>query len=180
MPRQGLTCDSRGFGWDATWTKLNPCLYKPGMLWGRAISLSTACHTLKMHSFLTQTINAGIPRHWQHNAKITFYSCNRIARDSCWWQAKTLTFFLWRHLGPWSHHSSPELLRGGGTAGVVLRRESNQKTWIRKITSQYCYVLIQGVRSRKKNGQQCWKSLYWSEKLGSKYYYILGRCWALL
>lgn len=151
MPWQGFTCDSRGFGWDSTWTKLNPCLYKPGMLWGRAISLSTACHTLKMHNFLTQTINAGIPRHWQHNAKITFYSCNRIARDSCWWQAKTLTFSLWRRLGPWSHHSSPELLRVGGITGGVFREEKvTGKYGLEKSHPCTVSVLIQGVRCGKK------------------------------
>lgn len=114
------------------------------------ISKHSLSHT-QMHNFLTQTINAGIPRHWQHNAKITCYSCNRIARDTCWWQAKSLTFFLWRRLGPWSHHSSPELLRVGGTAGVVLREEKvTGKYGLEKLNPGIVFVLMQGVRCEKK------------------------------
>lgn len=130
------------------------------------ISKHSLSHT-QMHNFLTQTINAGKPRHWQHNAKITFYSCNRIARDSCWWQAKTLTFFLWRRLGPWSHHSSPGLPRVGGTAGGGKRRESNQKPGIRKITSQYCLCPHVGVGCGKKVDNNAGE-VYCSDKLVSK------------
>lgn len=108
------------------------------------ISKHSLSHT-QMHNFLTQTINAGIPRHWQQNAKITFYSCNRIARDSCWWQARTLTFFQWRHSGPWSRHLSPELLRVGGTAGVVLREEKvTRKYRLEKSHPGTVFVLIWG------------------------------------
>lgn len=82
---------------------------------------------------------------------ITCYSCNRIARDSCWWQAKTLTFFLWRHLGPWSHHSSPELPRVGDITGVVLRDEKvTGKYGLEKSYPSTVFVLIQGVRYGKK------------------------------
>lgn len=111
------------------------------------ISKHSLSHT-QMHNFLTQTINAGMPRHWQHNAKITFYSCSRIARDSCWWQARTLTFSLWRRLGPWSHHSSPELLRVGGTAGVI--REITRKYGSGKSYPSTVLILIQWVRHGKK------------------------------
>lgn len=53
------------------------------------ISKHSLSHT-QMHNFLTQTINAGIPRHWQHNAKITFYSCKGLLLMA----SQTLTFFL--------------------------------------------------------------------------------------
>lgn len=121
------------------------------------ISKHSLSHT-QMHNFLTQTINAGIPRQWQHNAKITFYRCNRTARASCWWQAETLTFFLWRRLGPWSRHSSPELLRVGGTAGVMLKeRESNRKLWIRTVTSSDIFHTQN--KMCKENAQQFWGTL---------------------
>lgn len=137
------------------------------------ISKHSLSHT-QMHNFLTQTINAGIPRHWQHNAKITSYNCNRIAKDSCWWQAKSLTFFLWRHLGPWSHHSSPELLRVGGTAGGVLREETvTRKYGLEKSYASTVFVLIQGVKMWEENGQQCWGR----NEFISKCYQTMDRCY---
>lgn len=42
------------------------------------ISKHSLSHT-QMHKFLTQTITAGMPRHWRRNAKTTLYSRNRTA-----------------------------------------------------------------------------------------------------
>lgn len=109
-------------GQDLNWfqrlkRRFGKILHKPGMLWGRAISKHSVSHT-QMHNSLTQTIKAGIVRQWQHSAWVNA-QLQQDSRASCWRWATTLTLFLWRHSAPLSHHSIPELLRVGGTAGVM-------------------------------------------------------------
>ena len=62
----------------------------------------------------------------------------------------------------------------------VKGRESNQKIWIRKITSQYCVCPYSGVRCGKKMDETVGEVFVEGIKLVSKYYLTLDRCWAIL